>query len=281
MTKHPKDLAGHSADEEYRVASQLDELIRDERLWQSLKSPLDDPRWRDDMSTRAIQLYELTAPVVAQHVADASQPIDYAAGLLRDLGDACAMISRRPPIERRMALSLPDRAQLEGGVREFGLAEWAARLGITLHLKCESDGAQGVDRNSGGIDAAQPRNEQLADDWTRIMDVYRKLADLRAGQPELEVSGLDLGDAASDFIFLARGWMSWAREGSDVGTIGVAGAQLLAAQGIFILTHRQSMAVEVFPGDDFLRRVLSATGAFDWLKQERVEIPGWLGVAQS
>jgi hypothetical protein len=258
------------------IARTLEAVLHDDELWTGMAFPQDDSAWRETNAARALELYDLTSPIVVERGMDLSQPADYAVGMLRDIGDACAILSRQWSPEQWKTLELPTRAELEESIREFDLAVWAAPFDVTLP---EADDDHAPDDLKSSDDAERPTMspEELAEDWSAAMYVFRETVDLRAQDPDLSTEGWTRAAAAAcDMIRLARAWLGWARQGSDVEVLAVAGSQLLAAQGFFIVTHDRKAREEVFPQEEFLGRLLKQSGGLDWLKRHEVELPAWL-----
>jgi hypothetical protein len=200
--------------------------------------------------------------------------VDYAAGLLRDVGDACAILTQSQIPEHASAV-LPERGEFESIIIEFGLEDWASSLGVELSVDDPDEPTWG-ESTQAEDDLSTRLDDELARDWSRMISIFRTTIDLRAQDPDLESpSWRDARDAACDLIALGRGWLAWARERDDVELLGVTGSQLLAAQGVFVSACDQQVE-RVFPDDEFLRRFLRRTGALQWLDRHGAEIPDWL-----
>jgi hypothetical protein len=259
---------------ERKFALQLDAIVRNEALWESIASPPHDSNWRRDMALQALRLYALTSSMVVQRPLDSTEPIDYAAGLLRDVGDTCAILARDWPPDDQTPRPILNLAELQRSIDESELTAWANSIGITF--RTASNGTELDRAQETNLDNAEDfPGDDLAESWASLMGAYRRLVDLRAQDPELRATAWSgPQDWACACVASGRTYLGWARKGFDFRALAVAGSHHLAAQGIFIATHDQNP--ENLVPDVALGRLLRETGGIEWLQQHGAEIPAWL-----
>jgi hypothetical protein len=257
------------------VADELAAVLGDEALWMAVGSS-HVVEQRDELAHRALRLYGLTSPILARRVREFATPCDYAVGALRDVGDACAILSRDWPGEDRPNLMVPARAEIETGIRRFGVFDWASSLGVELaltepeQLEPASESGSTMEGLEGSLSASE-----LAKRWGSTIRTFRAAAQLRRGdgQARANLQGSEARDAAAGMVALARVWLTWARQFSETAMIAVGVTQLFAAQGFFVACWGREPEGEPFPGDDYLREALAQDGGIEWLAEHAAEVP--------
>lgn len=263
-------------DTEREIAILLAGVLDDVPFWDMYAEPPDDAGWRDRIAERAIILYDQTAPIVEAHATAPIEPVDRGAAMVREMADACAILSHPWGVERRLLASIPSRALIESGIRAYGVDAWAASLGVALNLTTD-----------GGVNEAWAAEEERQSDHLTEADLAESFAHLarsygtvlaarEIAEGHETLASFQARQGACELVGLARGWLIWARGQSDNEAEAVAAMQLLLVQGWFIATRETSTDRELFPSKPFLRRVLRAVGGDQWLRSHNVELPDWL-----
>jgi tetratricopeptide (TPR) repeat protein len=233
------------------------------------------------MAERAIELYRLSEPWLFSDGDAASLAATAAAGMLRDIADGYALLSRPVGPREREALPLPTRQPEDKRtqlVRDLGIDEWAADLGYPLALPdCTSD----TDAIEAGEQLLEQTRAEVEDSTERFLayfltsahayDLLCALADSESGRHALQDENLK--NYATWQLKRARKWVRW--YGPQVqDAAGAALASLFIAQGFFLASHGAiPTRAALFPDPSTLRFLLHETGAHEWLISQDAEIP--------
>jgi len=258
------------------LADELDALFRDDDLWPAIESPGAGGQTPEELATRAIHLYGLTSPILAQTFAEPADPMAYALGLLRDVADSCAILTRRWSAEDQAGLSLMRRSDLEAAVRRFDIDRSASLHGVELPLRPVPDEAALAFQVEVEGRWDEFSEQGLASRWSSAIETFRAAAKLRSiGDDEARtaVQGPRLREGVGSGIALSRMWVAWARQSSETGLIAVAVSLLLAAQGSFVACWDPDHQGAFFPDDDYLREFLQLEGGTSWLRDHGAEVP--------
>jgi hypothetical protein len=264
-----------SHDFEVTVASLLASVLRREQLWQQLEAASRSRRDRDQLAVAAAEIYSETAVLASELIDDDTlTPTVYALGILRDIGDACALTATTPvEIGRR---AVPTRAVIELEIRLYEVERWAEALGIALDLHCDRDRVppeawmdeEAAERFSDAGFATQfVASIEGYDRFRRLLENERAIDTLRSEE---------FRTAAASDISSARGWTGWARRNLPTGVHPAAAAMVYMAQGCFSATILEIGPNELFPTNAFLRDLVGSSPAYAWLTTQGANLPGWL-----
>jgi hypothetical protein len=256
------------------VATLLTQMLGADEWWANFASQPDDDDWRDVMAAHALDLYRQTATHMRARidVAAHSEPIDSAIEVLREMADACALLSY-PWTETELAnLRVPNRAAIEQTVRTEGLDEWVTGLGYILEL-----------RSSGGVGkwwppaTGQEADAELAARFAEAVHLDGIVLEARATPRGWDVLRAEMfRRGACRHVAVARNWLLWARRRSSPEAIHVAYATLLMSQMFFVASRDADFVEELFPSQKFVRELLSASGGGRWLRGHGIS-PNGLG----
>jgi hypothetical protein len=256
------------------LASELDAAVRNEALWERVSSSQSGSTGHPDLASEALRLYALTSSTVMHSALDSAEPADFAAGLLRSVGDTCAILSRDWASDDETPRQILDLSDVQREIQEFELTDWATSMGIAFP-PLPGDSASITPQETVDDDVEGFPDEDLAELWASLVDAHRQLVSLRAQDPELPSEAWsDVQDWACACVAIGQWYLVWARQGSDLGALAVAGSNHLAAQGIFVATHDPDLR-NLVPAEA-LSRLLHEAGGFDWLLRHRAEIPAWV-----
>jgi hypothetical protein len=257
------------------VATLLAQMLGADEWWANFASEPDDDDWRDVMAAHALDLYRQTATHMRARIDVAAhpEPIDGAVEVLREIADACALLSYPWTPTERANLRVPNRVAIEQAVRSHGLDEWVTGLGYILEL-----------RTSGGIGkwwppaGGQESEAELAQRFAEAAHLNGVVVAARATPLGWDVLRAEMfRRGACRHVAIARSWLLWARRRSSPEAVHVAYATLLMSQKFFVASRDADFVEELFPSQRFLRELLGASGGARWLKGYDIKLPTGLG----
>lgn len=272
--------SGAHATSERELAAIFAEVFNGGECWRWFEETDEQPP-TDAMAERAIELYCLTEPWALADDAATGDASQFAAGMLRDIADGYAMLTRQLTVEERRALPLPQRAESkrEQLIRAFGADDWAAEHGYPLLLT----------EPAGDVEDAASCEEQSRDvgGWSQDAflrffltlayrhDVLAPICDSPTGRRAL--TDEYFGQHAAQQISEARRWVGQVKLHMPPEAAGAAVTALLMAQGFFLASQGAvASSAELFPDRALLRACLHKAHTYDWLLHQDVELPGWL-----
>lgn len=267
-----------AGDVDVRIAHELAALLRDDGLWGDIDPSGAGGEGPDDLAAKALDLYALTGTVLARRVGDWATPLDWAMGAVRDIADACAILTMPWPSEDLVSRPIPSRVEIEAIIRRFGVSEWASELGVDLPLVTAPSETDLVPEASEGDLNGELTAAELASRWTTQVSAFRRAAGLRFADEEAraDLQGGEIRNAAAAGVAVARVWLYWARQFSQTDVVAVAVTNLFAAQGLFVVCWEREPDPRLFPEDDYLREFLALERGGEWLVDHGAEVPSEL-----
>jgi hypothetical protein len=257
------------------VATLLAQMLGADEWWTNFAAQPDDDDWRDVMAAHALDLYRQTATHMRARidVAGHPEPIDSAVEVLREMADACALLSYPWTPTELANLRVPNRVAIEQAVRSEGLDDWVTGLGYILEL-----------RTSGGIGkwwppaGGQEADAGLAERFAEAVHLNGVVLEARATSNGWDVLRAEMfRRGACRHVAVARSWLLWARRRGSAEAVHVAYATLLMSQMFFVASRDADFVEELFPSQKFLRELLSASGGGRWLRGHGVKPPTGFG----
>ncbi|MGZ6616199.1 MAG: hypothetical protein ACXVFQ_17410 [Solirubrobacteraceae bacterium] len=233
------------------------------------------------LAQRALELYRLTEPWALSDDDAAGDAAQLAAGIVRDIADGYAMLTRPVTADQRRSMLFPQRGESARAqlIRTFGADTWAAEHGHPLLLPEPPQDAEDTDRCEG--------HAPQAGGWTReaflrffltaayTHDLVALACDSPTGRQALR--DIRFGQRAATQISEAR---RWARQGilaMPPDAAGAAVASVLMTQAFFLASHGAvPSSAELFPTRALLRDQLYESHTYDWLCDHDAELPRWL-----
>ena len=272
MKRKPAYEAGPIDASEPGVAALLAQALSDDAWWQRFAACPDDQEWRDSLAARALELYRQTVRIIQPRAsAVASEPVDRAAAILREIADACAVQSHRWTVDERAGLRIPTRAQIERAIRAHDLDGWARGLGCPLAL-----GKRKVTKEPWRSEG-EASKAALAAQFSTAVTLYERVLEAREVPRAWSLLAADVfRRAACREIGVARGLLNQVRGQLEPGAEPVAYATLLMIEMFFVASRAETPDEPLFPGAEYLRELLFWSGGSVWLASEDVKLPEWL-----
>lgn len=264
-------LSDTSHDAEH-FARHLRAALLDRSFWSAAEARDADPVLRSEMTSRAHSIYRETWPFFDERAEGTEVQLGVAVGLLRDVANTCAVLSRSWPADDRESLHVANRAVIERTIRQHGLVDWAAALGVDLPLH----GAPIDEPHLGRTEWSEHEfAADLAKTWVGGIELFGEVLNLR---PDPQKRGIlrELHESACQMVSAACGMMGTASSQLDPRAAAVALTQLIASEAIFIASTESETLEAPFPDARFVGRLLTLSGGADWLTERDVRIPGWL-----
>ena len=274
----PQNRPGARPTSERELAANFAEVVNGGDCWQWFDA-IDEEPPRDAMAQRAIELYRLTEPWALADDDSAGGAAQFAAGMLRDIADGYAMLTRPLTADQRRAL--PQRAESTRAqlIRTFGADVWADEHGYPLLLP-EPD----EDTENANLCEGQPPQ---AGGWTPeaflrffltaayTHDLVALACDSPTGRQALR--DVRFGQRAAQQISEARRWARQVTLHMPPQAAGAAIASLLINQAFFLASHGAvPSSAQLFPTTGLLRDCLHDAHTDDWLCDQDVVLPEWL-----
>jgi tetratricopeptide (TPR) repeat protein len=245
---------------EERLAAAFAAVFNSGECWSWFSDQTTNPPV-DLMAERALELYHLTEPFLAQSPDRWDFVVQFAMGALRDIADGYAMLTRSWSVSDRAALPLPEEAEQQRGqlIERFGIADWAAESGHPLESSASAHAADNAEGDADRLEEQRTEREESTPSFLRHVQAavfnYTLLAVLCDSQRGRELLNTNEGLRlrAPQLIRNARTWLRWLGPNQEE-TAGLSMGWLLIAQGWFLATRDaiQSSA-ELFPSRRTLR----------------------------
>lgn len=256
------------------VARLLVGALGDDDLWGCVAARGHSQAQMNALAQRAATLYRRTESTLSMRLdAQAATEIDYAIGLLRDIADVCAILSREWSADQAITLGVTTRSEFSNSIVTYHLDRWAERQGVRTQL------VPGLPapRTSRQTSARHLSIEDFAARFTATIDAYPKIEALHAADRGSEVLGKrTFRDAAAGDVKEARAWLSWMRDHAPTEAHGAGVAMLLVAEASFVASCEDTPGAKLFPSQEVVSLLISASDAYDWLVSNRIRIPHWI-----
>lgn len=269
------DLAG--ADFERAVSTRLATILADGPLWNVLTSAPRNDSDCEYLTSVAVNLYEETAGwLEADAVEGVPSQAGFAVGVLRDIGDACALTAGQWPVPERDWNEIPSRAVIELEIRLYGISEWVNSRGLDLELT--PDSASVPDEAFRSDD---PLPEFTLDEFAGqigvVLEGYDRFRALLNHPPSrAALRSVAFRAAVRTDISSGRGWVVWGRRHLESEVLSAALLPLYVAQGTFVAASVARPRDDVFPSEDLIRDLLSGERIRRIFDDAAVELPAWV-----
>jgi len=224
----------------------------------------------------AAQLYDETAALLAADIyKGAASPASHAVGVLRDIGDACALASGQWPLVERDWADIPSRAVIELAIRLYEIDNWAASFGLDVCLTSDPDSVPEEAFGRLGPPPELTRADFAAQLGVVVEGYDRVRSLLNDSSTSTLVRKSEFRSAVRADISSGRGWVVWGRGHLESDVFPAAALPLYVAQGVFVAITTDADARDLFPSEGFVSDLLSADPVRQLLEESNVKLPAW------
>ena len=278
----PHEPSERAAASERELAETFARVVAGDDSWRFFDAP-DSEIHTTKMADRAVELYRLSEPWTLDDEEKSGLAAQAAAGMIRDVADGYAMLSRPLDQQQRRALPLPQRQQSQRAalIRRFGIDEWAAHLGWPLDIPERDDDIGGEELSGKGLTRTSTTLTAAPDEFLRFFvasayghELLAMLCDSPTGREAL--GNIYFKHYAGYRIAEARRWVHRLRLQVPDAT-NAAIAAVLMAEAFFLASHGAvSSSGMLVPSMFALRDQLRGDGTHDWLHEQGLHLPMWL-----